>query len=316
MTPESPNPYDQLERFATRLDWNLLRTFIFIVQERSITSAAERLCLQQPTVSAALKRLETAMDCKLIERRPGHFELTSAGEKLYDEAMTIYRTVSRLNEFMSDSKADTLGHVRIMTISTVVSEQLDNLLAGFFREHPKVTVSFEVATTAEIIASVESSSITLGICDGNAPNHLEQRFLLREQYSMYCGRTHHLYRRSGLELTDLRGEAYVSFTSDVLGGEHMGPVTAMRAHASIGQHVRGSSCNVEEVRRMIINGIGIGPLPQHLAKPYVDKQQLWQLPPYHDLPEADIHMLFNPQARLNDGERALIDMIQQEHCLV
>ncbi|MDK1481396.1 LysR family transcriptional regulator [Sinorhizobium sp. 6-117] len=39
---------NRLERFAHNLDWNLLRTFVVVVEEGSITAAANRLLLQQP----------------------------------------------------------------------------------------------------------------------------------------------------------------------------------------------------------------------------------------------------------------------------
>jgi len=66
---------NRLERFAHNLDWNLLRTFVVVVEEGSITSAANRLLLQQPAVSMALKRLEQTTGHRLIDRRPGKFEL-------------------------------------------------------------------------------------------------------------------------------------------------------------------------------------------------------------------------------------------------
>ena len=49
----------QRRRFVWEIDWNLLRTFMVIVQERGLTAAGEKLSLKQPTVSNALKRLET-----------------------------------------------------------------------------------------------------------------------------------------------------------------------------------------------------------------------------------------------------------------
>lgn len=309
MTDPRRSSHNQLERFATRLDWNLLRTFIFIVQARGISRAADRLCLQQPTVSAALKRLEDAVGRRLIDRRPGLFELTPAGQKLYDEAMQVYRCVSRLADVIDEADSDTSGHVRILSISQVTCERFDALLQRFFRQYPRVSLSIEVATTAEGVRAVESSTVTLGICDAGVSAPLQGILLGREQYAIYCGRTHPLYGREGLALEDLRGEAYIGFTSDVLGGEYMGPVTAMRALASIGQRVRGASSNVEEVSRMIAAGIGIGALPAHLARPQVEQGQLWQLPPYTDLPEADINLIYNPQSRFNDGERALIEAL-------
>ncbi|CAE6851711.1 HTH-type transcriptional regulator ArgP [Paraburkholderia aspalathi] len=66
-----------------RLDWNLLRTFLVIMQERSVSRAAARLHLTQPAVSQALKRLEDTLGRNLIQRRGPHFEPTRAGEEVY-----------------------------------------------------------------------------------------------------------------------------------------------------------------------------------------------------------------------------------------
>ena len=51
-----------------QFDWNLLHTFTVIVEERSITGAANRLFLRQPSVSNALKRLEDQIGARLIDR--------------------------------------------------------------------------------------------------------------------------------------------------------------------------------------------------------------------------------------------------------
>ncbi|MFZ6043484.1 helix-turn-helix domain-containing protein, partial [Vibrio natriegens] len=67
------------ERLLRNLDWNLLYTFLTIVDESSITGAARKLSLSQPSVSNALKRLECHLGVKLITRRKGVFTLTSQG---------------------------------------------------------------------------------------------------------------------------------------------------------------------------------------------------------------------------------------------
>ena len=58
------------------LDWNLLRTFIVIVQEESVSRAAARLYLSQPAVSLSLKRLEERLGQRLIERDSHSFRVT------------------------------------------------------------------------------------------------------------------------------------------------------------------------------------------------------------------------------------------------
>ena len=87
---------DDSERLARELDWNLLRTFIAIVQEGGITAAADRLLLKQPSVSNALKRLETSLGKRLVDRGPSHFRVTDAGQRLYAEALEIHGTIARL----------------------------------------------------------------------------------------------------------------------------------------------------------------------------------------------------------------------------
>lgn len=87
---------DRLDRFARNLDWNLLRTLVVVVQEGSITATANRLLIQQPAVSMALKRLEETIGHRLIDRRPGRFEMTEAGRKVYLQAREMFGTVVRL----------------------------------------------------------------------------------------------------------------------------------------------------------------------------------------------------------------------------
>ena len=51
-----------------RYDLNLLRIFIVLIEERSVTRAAERLAMTQPTLSNALARLRTVMQDQLFNR--------------------------------------------------------------------------------------------------------------------------------------------------------------------------------------------------------------------------------------------------------
>jgi DNA-binding transcriptional LysR family regulator len=298
---------DRLDRFARNLDWNLLRTFVVVVQEGSITGAANRLLLQQPAVSMALKRLEETVGHRLIERRPGHFEMTEAGRKVYLQAREIFGAVVRLPDLTADAGVEISGHISIHTISHAHNPRWDEMLAAFFRDHPAASVSFTVDTTANVIRAVERKVATLGLSDGVIPEALSRTLFARERHALYCGRGHRLYGVGDLRLDDLRGEPFVSFTADVLGGQHMGPVTAVRAYASFGQWVRAASCNVEEVQRMIGAGIGIGMLPTHLTREMVARGELWQLPPYDDLPVTETFQIANPGSPLNAAETAFLE---------
>jgi DNA-binding transcriptional LysR family regulator len=70
------------ERYGRDLDLNLLRVFTVVAETGSVTQAAAKLYLTQPAVSAALRRLVTAIGAPLFARRGRGLALTSRGERL------------------------------------------------------------------------------------------------------------------------------------------------------------------------------------------------------------------------------------------
>ncbi|MCA1196149.1 LysR family transcriptional regulator, partial [Saccharopolyspora sp. 6V] len=64
------------------LDLNLLVSLDALLHERSVTRAAQRLGLSQPTLSTALARLRRHFDDELLARTGNAYELTALGERL------------------------------------------------------------------------------------------------------------------------------------------------------------------------------------------------------------------------------------------
>jgi DNA-binding transcriptional LysR family regulator len=99
----------------------------------------------------------------------------------------------------------------------------------------------------------------------------------------------------------LRGERSVSFHTDQLT-DVLRPIALLRAQVQLDTEITGVSSNLEEVRRMIIANLGIGPLPIHVVERDVADGLLWRLPPLANPPVVDIYMVQNPKARLNRAE--------------
>jgi len=101
-----------------RLDWNLLRTFLTIVHERSLSRAAVRLHITQPAVSLALRRLEEHLGHTLIERRGSNFRLTRAGEEVLRIATDVYGSVARLGAELAvvDKRRTEDGTAEVMNV--------------------------------------------------------------------------------------------------------------------------------------------------------------------------------------------------------
>lgn len=297
---------ETLEKLARELDWNLLRTFVVLAESRSVTEAAERLRLKQPTVSAALKRLESRLGRKLIDRSPGHFRLTDAGRLLHREAIDIQGSILRLGTLMREIGDAVRGHVHIMMASHVVCPLFDEALTAFHAAHGAATLSIEVTASRDALAAVLARRASLAVClvRDRSPK-LEYRRLYREFFGLFCGPAHPLFGREGLTKADIAGQSSVSFVTDRMS-DALRPVAIMRAEADLDDRIVGTSANLEEVRRMIIAGLGIGPLPVHAVRRDIEDGQLWQLPPYDRMPAIDVHVVWNPRARMNRAEEAML----------
>lgn len=303
---DSPSQIDP-ERFSRELDWNLLRTFLVVVQEGGITTAATRMCVTQPAVSLALKRLEQQLGRQLVQRGGGKFRVTEAGESIYREVVEIYGNISRFGMMVRDVTEEISGHVRVLMISRVQTRLLDDAVREFHDRHPLVTFRFDVQSAAEVHQGLQQKIGSLGICLMREPvPGLGSEVLVRQTYRLYCGAPHRLFRQRGLGTQDLRQENFVSFVSDQIDGM-LSPLAVFRAKEGFAGRVIGSSSNLDEVRRMIVCGLGVGPLPEHIAAPDVAEGMLWPLPPADGVAPVDIHIAWNPGARLNPAESAFLE---------
>lgn len=299
-----------LARLGQQLDWNLLRTFMVIVQEGSITRAAVRLFLTQPAVSLALKRLEEQLGRSLIDRGHGRFAVTAAGEQVYDEAVSIHGTVSRLGALVRDAKDEVSGHVHILMTSRIQTALFDRSLREFHRLYPQVTFRIDVMASADAHIALQQRVGAMAICLLREPiPGLASMVFLRQTYRLYCGPDSRLFGRSDIDIAELRHESFVSFTSDQIDGA-LSPLTLFRAREGFAGRVVASSANLEEVRRLILCGLGIGPLPEHIAARDVEDGMLWELPPYEGVAPVNVHLIWSEQGKLNRAERAFLEHLQ------
>ncbi|MES0885160.1 LysR family transcriptional regulator [Roseibium sp. SCP14] len=300
------------ERLTRELDWNLLRTFMVVVQEGSVTKGGNRLRLRQPSVSQALKRLEDRLQTQLIERSPSTFRVTPAGQHLYRECIEVYGTISRAISAGQGIEDELTGKVTVAAFSRIESDLFDRVLSQFHSLHPKVGFEINVMPSKAVRQTVLEKGAGLGIClvyDKHAKLVYEQVY--RCYFGFFCGPTHPLFGQSNLKVQDLRGHSSVTFKTDQLW-DALRPVALMRAHHKLDDQVTGSTSHLGEAMRMIIAGLGFGPLPVHVADAYVQSGQLWRLPPYEDTLEIDVHLVTNPNARLNRAEDAFLEFFRGE----
>jgi LysR family transcriptional activator of mexEF-oprN operon len=143
------------------LDLNLLRVFVVVAEARTVTAAANRLYLTQPAVSAALRRLSTAVGAPLFVRAGRGLELTARGKRLLEGARP--HLAALVDAAMSPVGFDPKTSERVVRIGLSDSNEswlLPPLLAALSREAPRlrvvcIPVQFRTVADALTTSSVD-----------------------------------------------------------------------------------------------------------------------------------------------------------------
>lgn len=95
------------------MDMKVLRSLLAVADTGSITEAARRLGVSQPTVSRQIKDLEDELGCRLIERSNYSVRLTEDGMLLRRRAEDIVRMIDSTVDEIRNSNGPISGDVRI-----------------------------------------------------------------------------------------------------------------------------------------------------------------------------------------------------------
>ena len=155
---------------------------------------------------------------------------------------------------------------RVAIVSGLGFLEYDAFLGRFHRDYPRIELECQEMRSADVVRSLELRTATLGLSPKRAlPKKIEHRLFLRQRYALFCGQYHPLFGNADVQIADLAGQKFVSFTGDKIG-DPLSMLTFFRDEMGLTEPVVGSSSSMREVRRLIVAGFGIGCLPEHVAR--------------------------------------------------
>ena len=120
-----------------------LRGFCYAVQTDSISKAAERMQLSQPSVSLQIQALEKELGTILFERRGPRIQPTPEGQMLYDIALPLVEGFDELPETFHAQRSDLeSGQVNIAAGESTILYLLPQTVREFSEAYPGIQVRF------------------------------------------------------------------------------------------------------------------------------------------------------------------------------
>ena len=143
------------------MNWNQLQYIVTTAQEKSITKAAGKLFISQPSLTLSIQNLEKELGVVLFERSRGAMTLTYAGRLYYDWALNTL-------------------HSRISPHRSVIL--LPEILPRFYEQFPTSEIFLEERPTYQLRTMLEEEQLDLMI-DVPHPDSLNyQNIVLAQEH--------------------------------------------------------------------------------------------------------------------------------------
>jgi DNA-binding transcriptional LysR family regulator len=139
-----------------------LQFFLTLAREQHFGRAAEECGITQPTLSAAIRQLESELGVMLVNRGSRYQGLTPEGQRVLEWARRIVDDARTMKEEMRAARTGLSGHIRIAAIPTALS-LVPKITAPFQEKHPAVTFSIQSATSLQIMSQLENLETDIGI---------------------------------------------------------------------------------------------------------------------------------------------------------
>ncbi|AGK96141.1 LysR family transcriptional regulator [Clostridium pasteurianum] len=145
------------------MDIRQLKYFLTIVEEGSITKAAERLHIAQPPLSQQLKLLEDELDIKLIDRNTRKIQITDAGRILQHRSKQILELTQNTEKELKNLKHGFKGILSLGTVPSSSTTILLKRLNEFHNKYPHINFKIRESNTDEILKSLSIGTIEVGV---------------------------------------------------------------------------------------------------------------------------------------------------------
>ncbi len=243
-----------------------LVTFSTVLNEGSMTAAAEKLFLTQPAVSQQIRNLEEEMGVELLVRGVRQAKATLQGQILYEYAKRIISLTQQAEIAIQTIGAKIEGTLRIGTVNSLGLYLLSPVVGLFLKHNSKLNIKLNYERGEDLIDLMNAGEMDIVILPeagpnyGREPQNADKKFLVKDEIWL-VGSSKDGQLPGRISLQEFTNRPHVNLTSTYPVFEEMLKSKLTEA----GAHFEPvfESTNVGTLKRVVESGLGWGFLPSH-----------------------------------------------------
>jgi len=249
-----------------------LITFMKLVETQHFTKTAEQLFMTQPGVTQHIKKLEKHFNTLLLARYGKQFELTQAGEKLYQAGLKMLALEDQLNEQINQDE------ISKGICSIACSGALANFLYPHFVQqqmlYPELSVFVEAAPNKNIIKDLLSNETDLGIVTIES-NHeqLQQTLVGMEELQLVLPADIKLHNKENFE--EINNIGFINHPDGLHFAEKVFSANFKADYKGASSlNIKGYVNQLQQILLPVAKGVGFTVLPKRAVQQFPQSERL------------------------------------------
>lgn len=236
-----------------------LEAFVEVARLGSVSRAAEKLYLTQPSVTDRVRALEDEVGERLFTRVKYGVTLTDAGKTLLPHAERILQNIAEARAAIENLAVATQGSLSIGAAFFIGLYVLPSLLEDFTARYPGVRVSVRTGHSEEMLDMVLRDEVQIGLGIRLKHPDIETVRLYDDEFVLVVPPSHPLRRLPSITMEQLAQEEIVSFDR---ASSYYKFVSAVFVNAGLALKGRLEMDTVEMAKKIVEKGLGISLLPR------------------------------------------------------
>lgn len=280
-----------------------LQYFCEVYRQNSVSRAAELLNISQPSISAAIRELETEFGIPLFLRKGRGIYPTPEGDVFYKHSQGLLSHTDSFRKAMtqlSEKEEIQLG------IPPMIGSLVLPILYGKYQSTPQNCVLRIIEGGRQsLIDRLENYQLDMALLPHDAPlTQFETQSIGVSETTCCVSRIHPLRKKSSISVFDLAAEPLVLFTDSFFQTEQ---ILARFHNAGLTPNVLLQSNQLSTVSQMIARNIAVGFVIRNAAYSIPDLIPIPLLPKM----SFSVSLAWNPDSPLTPGKQMLIDLFSQ-----
>ena len=239
-----------------------MKIFVTVCECHSVTAAAEKLYLAQPSVSLAIRELEEYYGIQLFDRISRKMLITEAGKLLLDYAIHIVDLFDTMEKEIRNW--DSMGTMRVGSSITIGNFLLIRFVKEFKEKYPHIKVNVTIQNSEEIEKRIMDNDIDFGLIEGVVHNkHIVSEKFMEDELVFVCGKGHALAESKSMQASKLSEWDFI-LRERGSGGRELFE-SALLTH-NIEITPIWESVSTQAIIKAVIEGLGLSVLPFELVK--------------------------------------------------